>query len=159
MVITGRTTINVRTANTVSVVSARPSHQPRRSWITLAANQRHINSNPPAMTDIVSIRDSTADQTRLVIGASGSLPALVIAAGERAGIRFLEFFASNIRNPNTRRAYARAVSEFMAWCAHAGVMSVNRSATAARGSLDRIADTDFVGADGQAAACGNPEFV
>lgn len=29
-------------------------------------------------------------------------PTLVVAAGERAGIRSLEFFASNIRNPNTR---------------------------------------------------------
>jgi hypothetical protein len=33
-----------------------------------------------------------------------SLPALVTSAGERAGIRFLEFFASAIRNPHTRRA-------------------------------------------------------
>lgn len=32
-------------------------------------------------------------------------PALVVAAGERAGVRFLEFFASVIRNPQTRRAY------------------------------------------------------
>ena len=36
------------------------------------------------------------------------LPELVAAAGERAGIRFLEFFAANIRNPHTRRAYDRA---------------------------------------------------
>jgi hypothetical protein len=51
-------------------------------------------------------------------------PALVIAAGERAGMRFVEFFASNIRNPNTRRAYAHAVSDFLAWCADAGVTSI-----------------------------------
>ena len=51
-------------------------------------------------------------------------PALVIAAGERAGMRFVEFFASNIRNPNTRRAYAHAVSDFLAWCAGAGVTSI-----------------------------------
>ncbi|MDO8333749.1 MAG: phage integrase N-terminal SAM-like domain-containing protein [Nitrosomonas sp.] len=29
---------------------------------------------------------------------------------------FLEFFASNIRNPHTRRAYVRAVVDFMDWC-------------------------------------------
>ncbi|MBJ9756648.1 integrase, partial [Burkholderia cepacia] len=29
-------------------------------------------------------------------------PALVDAAGERAGVRFLEFFTSAIRNPHTR---------------------------------------------------------
>src|SRR5271169_4503488 len=53
-----------------------------------------------------------------------SLPALVAAAGERAGMRFLEFFAANIRNPHTRRAYARAADEFLAWCATAGVPSI-----------------------------------
>ncbi|MGV7244383.1 site-specific integrase, partial [Caballeronia sp. M23-90] len=51
-------------------------------------------------------------------------PALVTAAGEQASVRFLEFFASNIRNPNTRRAYAHAVGGFLAWCAQAGVMSI-----------------------------------
>jgi hypothetical protein len=34
-----------------------------------------------------------------------ALPALVAAAGERASTRFLEFFAANIRDPHTRRAY------------------------------------------------------
>src|SRR4051794_2576776 len=55
---------------------------------------------------------------------AASLPALVDAAGERAGIRFLEFFASAIRNPHTRRAYARAAGDFLAWCAGAGVASI-----------------------------------
>jgi site-specific recombinase XerD len=53
-----------------------------------------------------------------------ALPTLVVRAGERAGIRFLEFFAANIRNPNTRRAYAHAVGNFIAWCAQAGVTSI-----------------------------------
>jgi site-specific recombinase XerC len=53
-----------------------------------------------------------------------TLPALVTAAGERAEIRFLEFFASNIRNPHTRRAYSRAVADFLAWCEGAGVPSI-----------------------------------
>jgi site-specific recombinase XerC len=52
------------------------------------------------------------------------LPALVAAAGERAGVRFLEFFASAIRNPHTRRAYARAAGEFLAWCGEVGVASL-----------------------------------
>ncbi|TXC85527.1 tyrosine-type recombinase/integrase [Paraburkholderia azotifigens] len=39
-------------------------------------------------------------------------------------MRFLEFFASAIRNPHTRRAYARAASDFLSWCAGAGVTSV-----------------------------------
>ena len=60
----------------------------------------------------------------LALSSLQSLPTLVTSAGERAGIRFLEFFASNIRNPNTRRAYAHAVGEFLAWCAQAGVGSI-----------------------------------
>jgi hypothetical protein len=32
-------------------------------------------------------------------------PAVVMAAGKKAGLRFLEFFTANIRNPNPRRAY------------------------------------------------------
>ncbi len=60
----------------------------------------------------------------LVPITSAALPALVVAAGERASIRFLEFFAANIRNPHTRRAYARAADEFLSWCAAAGVPSI-----------------------------------
>jgi len=52
-------------------------------------------------------------------------PTLIAAAGDRARLRFLEFFASNIRNRHTRRAYIRAVTEFLDWCAVvAGVTSV-----------------------------------
>ena len=40
------------------------------------------------------------------------LPALIAAAGDRASNRFIEFFTAQIRNPHTRRAYGRAVSEF-----------------------------------------------
>jgi hypothetical protein len=60
----------------------------------------------------------------LVSIASLSLPSIVAVAGERASIRCLEFFASKILNPNTRRAYAHAGGSFMTWCAQAGVMSI-----------------------------------
>jgi site-specific recombinase XerC len=36
----------------------------------------------------------------------------------------LEFFAANIRNPHTRRAYAQATREFLAWCEAAGLSSI-----------------------------------
>ena len=52
---------------------------------------------------------------------SPAIPVLVAAAGDRAGTRFLEFFTAQIRNPHTRRAYARAVGEFLAWCETRGV--------------------------------------
>lgn len=44
------------------------------------------------------------------------LPTPIAAAGEQASWRFVEFFTANIRNPNTRRAYGRAVGDFFGWC-------------------------------------------
>jgi hypothetical protein len=40
------------------------------------------------------------------------VPALIADAGDAAGWRYVEFFTANIRNPHTRRAYARACSRF-----------------------------------------------
>ncbi|WP_242671691.1 tyrosine-type recombinase/integrase [Azotobacter chroococcum] len=57
----------------------------------------------------------------LPIGPLERLPALVVDAGERAQRRFLEFFTAQIRNPHTRRAYARAVGDFLSGCQAAGV--------------------------------------
>jgi integrase/recombinase XerD len=45
-----------------------------------------------------------------------ALPAAIAAQGERTGRRFIEFFTANIRNRNTRTAYARAVKQFFDWC-------------------------------------------
>lgn len=45
-----------------------------------------------------------------------ALPALVTAAGRKASRRFIQFFTAEIRNPNTREAYARAVWRFLEWC-------------------------------------------
>jgi site-specific recombinase XerD len=60
----------------------------------------------------------------LVLFAGNTLPTLIDAAGDQARTRFLEFFTANIRNPNTRRAYAKACEEFLAWCSFAGVPSI-----------------------------------
>ena len=40
------------------------------------------------------------------------MPALVADLGEHAALRFIDFFTANIRNPNTRAAYAVAVRGF-----------------------------------------------
>ena len=45
------------------------------------------------------------------------VPGLIADAGEAAGWRYVEVFTANIRNPHTRRAYARACAAFFAWCA------------------------------------------
>jgi site-specific recombinase XerD len=52
------------------------------------------------------------------------LPGPIAAAGARAETRFWEFFAAQIRNKYTRRAYAQATREFLAWCETAGVASI-----------------------------------
>jgi site-specific recombinase XerD len=51
-------------------------------------------------------------------------PAPVAAMGERASYRFFEFFTAQIRNPHTRRAYARAAYEFFAWLEAQGVTTL-----------------------------------
>ncbi len=51
---------------------------------------------------------------------SSSLP-IIADAPQRVQMRFLEFFAANIRNANTRRAYARAANDCLTWCFGHGV--------------------------------------
>ena len=51
-------------------------------------------------------------------------PALIAAAGDRVSYRFLEFFAGQIRNANSRRASLRATGRFLAWLEAQGVPSI-----------------------------------
>ena len=44
------------------------------------------------------------------------LPDIVRSAGPVAAVRTVEFFTAQIRNPNTRAAYAAAVTRFFTWC-------------------------------------------
>jgi hypothetical protein len=64
---------------------------------------------------------------QLVSIGSATLPSLIAAAGERASMRFLEFFAANIRNPRTRRAYACAADEFLAMVLSFSLVNYRRS--------------------------------
>lgn len=66
----------------------------------------------------------TTALARPAVSQADALPALVFATGERAQLRFLEFFAATIRNPHTRRAYGKAAADFLAWCESAGVSSL-----------------------------------
>ncbi len=52
--------------------------------------------------------------------ALATVPAL-FAPRPEAAKRFIEFFAAQIRNANTRKAYFRAVSRFAAWCQSNGL--------------------------------------
>lgn len=44
------------------------------------------------------------------------MPRIIVAAGDDAVRRFVEFFAATIRNGNTRAAYAQAIGQFLDWC-------------------------------------------
>jgi hypothetical protein len=51
-----------------------------------------------------------------VVGETARVPAFIAAGGERAGFAFIDFFTAQIRNRNTRAAYALAVRTFCSWC-------------------------------------------
>ena len=59
------------------------------------------------------------------------VPALIVAGGEKTAYRFLEFF-TQIRNPHTRRAYARAALEFFDWLEAEGVTQLATIESVAR---------------------------
>jgi site-specific recombinase XerD len=52
------------------------------------------------------------------VSAPNVVPALI---ADQAAWRYVEFFTAKIRNPNTRRAYARACSQFFGWCERRGL--------------------------------------
>jgi site-specific recombinase XerD len=54
------------------------------------------------------------------------LPIAIARAGECAAWRFIEFFTANIRNKNTRAAYAQAVSQFFTWCETHRIIDLER---------------------------------
>ena len=62
--------------------------------------------------ELIILSDEIAPPTTLVRGGIEVLPAAIAGQCERAGRRFIEFFTANIRNRNTRMAYARAVKQF-----------------------------------------------
>jgi hypothetical protein len=56
-----------------------------------------------------------------VISSGAIVPAVIADAGDRAARRFVEFSTATIRNPHTRKAYARAAGDFSAWCQPLGL--------------------------------------
>jgi site-specific recombinase XerD len=65
--------------------------------------------NVPAVVETAAPVKASALRSTLAV------PAAIADAGEHATRRFLEFFAAQIRNKNTRMAYYRAVCSFSAW--------------------------------------------
>ena len=51
-----------------------------------------------------------------IVGEATVVPAFIADGGERAGFAFIDFFTAQVRNRNTRAAYAVAIRSFCAWC-------------------------------------------
>lgn len=75
--------------------------------------QRHLDTAVVPSAQTRSLTLQAADQAEL--------PAVVEDAGDQARAAFLEFFFATIRNANTRKAYARAIRRFFAWCSARGI--------------------------------------
>ena len=75
-----------------------------------------MNDQLPAVLQSGAVAPAVSDDTLYKV-----VPAVVAALGDQASWRYVEFFAANIRNPNTRRAYARACSRFFGWCDDRGL--------------------------------------
>ena len=69
------------------------------------------------VNSFVSLGRGTGD----VATASIVLPAIIIASGEDAVSRFVEYFTAQIRNWHTRRAYFRNAIDFLRWCEARGI--------------------------------------
>ena len=69
------------------------------------------------------VQVSEAGRAVLSVSGVGNLPALFTPT-PAAHKRTLEFFTANIRNKNTRRAYAHAIGEFAAWCEARGLVDL-----------------------------------
>ena len=72
--------------------------------------------NHPMTHELIPIDE--AKSKALTIG--GPLPALVIDSGKAAETAWDDFFAGRIRNKHTKRAYERAVRNFLAWAEASG---------------------------------------
>ena len=83
----------------------------------------------PAVLPSGAIAPAAAANTYIV-------PALVVTSGHEAIDRFLNFFATQIENDNTREAYLRAAQEFLGWVRTA------RAGHARRGSADPCCGLD-----------------
>lgn len=53
------------------------------------------------------------------------IPRLIERSGPKASHRFVEFFTANIRNINTRKAYALAIGDFLAWSDKNGIQDIS----------------------------------
>jgi site-specific recombinase XerD len=61
------------------------------------------------------LRPAEKENLPIIVGETPLVPAFIAAGGARAGFAFIDFFTAQIRNRNTRAAYAVAVRAFCSW--------------------------------------------
>jgi site-specific recombinase XerD len=81
---------------------------------------------------------STKRQHELSDLGFAGVPKMVSGAGKRASYRFIEFFTANIRNPNTRVSYGRAVREFCHWCEERGLALEDLNPVLVAGYIEQL---------------------
>lgn len=67
------------------------------------------------MTDKLDTRTSQLPVQTLALPGAVTIPRVVAEAGPHARFVWDEFFAGTLRNPHTRKAYARAATHFLGW--------------------------------------------
>ena len=82
-------------------------------------------AKPPAQSTVPAVIAPTTPALPALNAPTLVVPALISSAGGVATERFVEFFIATIRNPNTRRAYHRAVTRFFAWCDQIGLAELS----------------------------------
>ena len=73
------------------------------------------------METAIAIGARPGQSALMIRNGHDRIPAIISREGEKATRRFVEFFTANIRNRNTREAYARASVRFLDWCERGGI--------------------------------------
>lgn len=77
-------------------------------------------SNLTSYPSQLAVTTEAEGALRVNIHSLLSVPLLVQQSGEHASHKFVEYFIGQLRNPNTRHAYGRAVRQFLSWCEQHG---------------------------------------
>src|SRR5260370_35891599 len=95
--------------------------------------------NEPQEPIVLTADDVVAAPPALIRVGIETLPAAIAAAGSHTSERFIEFFTANIRNRNTRIAYALAVRQFFDWCEQRGLGLEAIRPTTVAGYIEQLA--------------------
>ena len=91
----------------------------------LYSSHRITTKNNGYLTKMsTEITNTFANNTPQIKQTSFAVPPLISQSGERAYHKFVEYFIGQIRNANTREAYARAIKKFLNYCEEQGAKTL-----------------------------------